>query len=140
MKITIDVKRAEQSFDLDRGVQQNYLVVELGGQEIRIPCDEEQMGAAIRECVGRGQTVPAPEPVPVYTPSPAATTREFSFTPDEDQDSEEKPVSAAPAVFVLPEPRPAPVPKVAVQQPATSLRPVARQPVRQADDAGISQG
>lgn len=134
MKITIDVKRAEQSFDLDRGVQQNYLVVELGGQEIRIPCDEEQMGAAIRECVGRGQTVPAP----VYTPSPAATTREFSFTPDED--SEEKPVSAAPAVFVLPEPRPAPVPKVAAPQSATSLRPVARQPVRQADDAGISQG
>lgn len=139
MRITIDVKRAEQSFDLDRGVQQNYLVVELSGQEIRIPCDEEQMGAAIRACMGQ-----AKQPAPA--PAAPATSREFSFVapPDEAPEEpvfEEEPVKEAPPMFVVPESKPAPVPRIVQQQPAApGLRPVARKPMRQADDAGISQG
>jgi hypothetical protein len=136
MKITIDVKRAEQSFDLDMMAQQNYLVVEFAGQELRIPCNEEQMGAAIRECMGHTQTVPPPESRPPSVP----ILREFSYVPVETEQpevSEDKPVHAAPAVFVVPEPKPVQVPQ---QLAGPGLRPVARKPTKASDDAGISQG
>lgn len=141
MKITIDVKRAEQSFDLTTMRQQNYLVVEFAGQEIKVPCDEAQLASAISECIGHGQTQPAPAPAS----SSAVTSREFHFEPKEleEQDSvpEDEPLEAEPPMFVAPEPKPVPVPRIVQQQPALpGLRPVARKPARQSDDAGISQG
>jgi len=160
MKITIDVKRAEQSFDLTTMRQQNYLVVEFAGQEIKVPCDEAQLAAAIKECIGH--TVPPEErerlhqhvrhPVQIDVGSiateraaaaPAVTSREFHFEPKEPEEqdpvSEDEPLEAEPPMFVAPELKPVPVPPRTVQPLAAGLRPVARKP-RQADDAGISQG
>lgn len=138
MRITIEVKRAEQSFDLITMCQQNYLVIEFAGQEIRVPCDEEQLAAAISECVGQVSAPQARPAVPVGT----TTAREFSFaSADEEPEAEEMPV-ASPSVFVAPEYKPKGIEaviKVPVVESST-LRPVSRKPVKEADDAGIAQG
>lgn len=142
MRVMVEVKRASQEYDLRTFKQQNYMVFEFAGIEVTVPCTEEQLTTAIRECMGVAQTAPAPAPTPA--PAPVAVgAREFSYTP-EPEEEEPAPEDAVetPALFRAPEPKPVPVPRVVQQQPvAPALRPVARKPVtRQADDAGISQG
>ena len=53
MKILVDVKRAEQSYEMDAGTQQNYLVIEIFGIETRVPCSDAKLVEAIREMKAR---------------------------------------------------------------------------------------
>lgn len=56
MKLAVDVKHAVQVLDLDTGKHTNYLVFEVGGQDVSIPATDEQLQEAIREA--NGQHVP----------------------------------------------------------------------------------
>lgn len=49
MKIEVDVKRAEQSWELDSGEQLNFLVVDVLGLEVRVPCSAEQLTTVLAE-------------------------------------------------------------------------------------------
>lgn len=125
MKITVDVARAEQTYDLNKMQAQYYLVFVFAGVESRVPCTEAQLVEAIRECAGAATTVPAPAPVEAV-PQP----RVFTYSAEQ-ADEELKPVSVAPAVFSTPD---------VVEAPSRPvLRPVSR-PVSRGDDVGIQQG
>lgn len=43
MKVDAEVVRVEQVFDCQSRQQQNYLVLDVLGVEVRVPCTEEQM-------------------------------------------------------------------------------------------------
>lgn len=63
MRIEVDVKGAEQSWNFDTGLQQNYLVIEFAGIDVQVPCTEEQLGQAIQEMAAQklagGEYAPA---------------------------------------------------------------------------------
>lgn len=122
MRIEVDVLRAEQSWELDSGKQQNYLVIDVLGCEVRVPCSEEELTQAIR-------SLHRPAAAPVYEP-------------------EEAPVAGAGGLFQqAEEPAATPVLGMALaeaparRQPVISRQPVANPAPREAaDDAGIGQG
>ena len=111
MRIEVDVRKVEQSCDLDTGVTQNYLILDVCGLEVRAPCTEEQLQAVVR-ATQRAGVAPAPEPRarPEVLPS-----KEFTYV--------------SPVMFESREDPPA---------PRHTARMV-RRPV-EADDAGIEQG
>jgi hypothetical protein len=99
MKIEVDVKRAEQSWDLDTQKQQNYLVIEVFGLETRVPCTEDELMHAISQAAS--DTGPAhaegDEDLLPFTPEPRAapstfvTEAEAASTPSEPVQSQERP-------------------------------------------------
>lgn len=123
MMIEVEVKRAEQSWDLKTKHQQNYLVIEVFGIEARVPCSEEQLGAAIAQIATGGDEEPAELDMPEYV--------------------NEKRVRP-PATFVT-----APEQPIGPPEMATSLEPLVQQPQKRrlapmkrerGDDVGIPQG
>lgn len=118
MKIEVDVKRAEQSWDLDTQKQQNYLVIEVFGLEARVPCTEDELMYAISQAAsdtGPTSSENVDELIPFTAPRVAPTTF----------------VTEAEAPSVPSEPAPA------QERPARRLAPMKRE---RGDDAGIAQG
>lgn len=48
MRLNLDIRQAEQVFDFETGSIHNYLIVDFGGRETRIPCSEEDLQHYIR--------------------------------------------------------------------------------------------
>lgn len=105
MRIEVDVKKADQSYNLDTGEHVNYLVIEVFGIETRVPCTDEQLMVAIRETALRKGSV-ANKPVLAEQPV-VITEREesFSFEPELFPAATQEHTVATPAVplFVSPE-------------------------------------
>lgn len=119
MKISVDVKRAEQSWDIDTGERQNYLVLDVFGLEVRAPCSEEALKAAI---VGV-KTAPAPEERSATVSIPPQAVPP-TFVAEEEARAAEEEVEA-------------PVAPSEVRTKARRLTPLKR---ARGDDAGIVQG
>lgn len=64
MKVTVDVHRAEQVYDLDTGVQKNIVVFELGGVEHRVEVSEEELEAVLMDTMSRARIHYADEEEP----------------------------------------------------------------------------
>jgi hypothetical protein len=114
MIVEAEIRRIDQSWDLKTGIQQNFLVVEVLGVEVRAPCSEEQAVAVL-------QAVTQPrEAAPVNEEEPRRAQSVF-----QSQEPQEEPTSM-----------PAPVLQQVV--PERKLAPIKR-PER-GDDVGIAQG
>lgn len=150
MKIEVEVKKVEQSHDLNTGLAQNYLVFELFGVEHRVPCDETVVLTAIKEAVyarvaGQHDSAPARVSLrdvlgeqPVATEAKVASRPLFIQAGDPDLDSSDLPeqVPERPSLQISRAPRVASraaAPSAPVQEPAPARR-------GHADDAGIAQG
>lgn len=114
MKIEVDIKRADQSWDLDTGIQQNYLVLDVFGVEVRAPCSEEQLVAVLQAV-----TTPEEGEEEVATDE---TQQRAAPTTFQGQTHEEEPLP------------PPPSPKLQAA-PQRQLKPMKR-----GDDVGIAQG
>lgn len=124
MKLEVEVKRAEQSWDLRTRHQQNYLVVEVFGIEVRAPCSEEQLIAVLSELSDAEAYDPQEDLDAIVDQVPN------TFVPSEDE-----------LPHVQPSPHPAQLsPAVGNQLPAQSVRRL--QPIERprGDDVGIAQG
>ncbi len=113
MIVEVDIKRIDQSWDLKKGIQQNFLVVDILGVEVRAPCSEEQAVSVLQAAMQPQQ-------------GPAV--------------NEEEPRQAQ-GIFQHEEaPEPATLPTPVLQQvaPERKLAPIKRP--QRGDDAGIAQG
>jgi hypothetical protein len=121
MIIEVDVKRVEQSWDLNTRRQQNYFVIEVFGVETRVPCSEEQLATAIAQSAGVEEA--GELDIPEYVNEKRAVT--------------------APATFVTAPEQPIGPPEDAtsletrVQPKQRRLAPMRRE---RGDDVGIPQG
>lgn len=124
MKLQVDVKRAEQSYDFDSGETGSYLVIEAFGVELRIPVTDEQLADLIAQQAAEEPSVAEAFSAPAPRRAPA--TFMSSLVPEEDEipslaDAAERP-------FVAP------------TTPPRELRPMTRATGQVSDDAGIAQG
>lgn len=55
MKLMVDIKKAVQEYDLDKGIQKNFLVFDLGGVTHTVEASEEQLQQAIYDARMAGQ-------------------------------------------------------------------------------------
>ena len=114
MKIEVEIKRADQSWDMRTRQQQNYLVLEVLGVEVRAPCTEEQLIAVISTIGGA------------------------EYDSDEEPEAQAPHVSHVPATFVQEEDDELPFSEPATPEPAPrKLTPLERP---RGDDVGIAQG
>lgn len=74
MRIEVDVKRIDQSHDLNTGEAQNYLVFDLFGVEHRVPCSEAVVLAAVREIARLRGSAPVRGVEPPATEEDQVTT------------------------------------------------------------------
>lgn len=115
MKIEVDVKRAEQSWELDSGEQLNFLVVDVLGLEVRVPCSAEQLKTVLAEL--HANELEEDEEDGEYDGSQEPVTVRGTFQAEEqDDDTPHAPPIAA---------------------PSRTLQPLQR---RRGDDVGIVQG
>lgn len=92
MQIPVNVVRAIQEYDLDSRVFKNFLVIQLGGQEIKLETTEEHIQQAIREASLQGVNAP-PQPAPQRVAPVAAVSnppfvQELLDEYDEDEDED----------------------------------------------------
>lgn len=115
MKIIVDFVRAEQHWDPDSGVQQNYLVFAFGGREHRIPCEENDVVEAVKAArrPARAEAPSDPHAAALgFTDEPVAPPPEL--TPEQEQLEREfggdvQPLANPPVLFeAVDGPRPDP--------------------------------
>ncbi len=137
MIIEVDIKRADQSWNLETKTQQNFLVLDVLGVEVRAPCTEEQLVYVIRAMQGEQPVEEAeseddelyeqeepPPALPADKPRQAPAT----FRGEPQQVPVQVPSPGVPAIMAAPPAR-----------PVRQLKPIGRARKR-GDDAGISQG
>ncbi len=113
MKIEVDIKRAEQSWEIDSGEQRNFLIVDVLGLEVRVPCTQEQLATVLTTLHSEGPDEEDGEEEDEEDPEPVAAPSTFQTRQQEEL--VERPVAT----------------------PSRSLPPLQR---RRGDDVGIAQG
>lgn len=81
MKITIDLKSVEQTWNPDTGEEMHFLVIELGGRQHRLRCTEEELVLAVGKAKDAAQRAEEPLPLddsydPSYEPNISPTDEE----------------------------------------------------------------
>lgn len=98
MKLMVDIKKAVQEYDLDTGVQKNFLVFNLGGVTHTVEASEEQLQQAIYDARVAGQnghSVPAEQKISGnafadrHTGPGPLTQHLASIEPEEEPEEEE---------------------------------------------------
>jgi hypothetical protein len=124
VKLHVDVKRAEQSYNFDSKETQSFVVVEAFGVELSIPVSDEQLQGLVAEHAVDGSS-DAEALLEPTQPRRAPSTFVGPLVPEDEGPSFVEPGQAYGAA---PEP------------PRRELRPMTRTPTQGSDDAGIAQG